>query len=88
MLGIDFTQALQREGRAGSIPQQTRQSVALVRLDVHLGIDGEAAAVFPVRHGLRVVRRQQPAPLDGPQQPSPDGGLTPLIAGASTPLAG
>jgi len=75
MLGIDFTQVLQRKGRTGAVAQQPFQSVALVSLDAHLGIDREAAAVFPRGHHLRIVRRQQAAPLDGPQQPSPYGGL-------------
>ena len=49
MPGVEFKQSLHRKGRAGAIPQPTLQTVALVRLDAHPGIDPEAASVFP--HG-------------------------------------
>ena len=61
MLGVDFTQPFQRKGGPGAgfcSAQQTFQTVALVGLDAHLCIDREAAAVFPLGHHLRVLRRQ------------------------------
>ena len=58
MLGVDFTPAFQRKGRASALSQQPFQTAALVRLDAHLSIDREAAAVFPRGHLLCVVRRR------------------------------
>jgi len=62
MLGVEFTQPFQRKGGPGAIPQQTFQAIAFVGLDAYLCIDREAAAVFPLGHHLRIVRRQQAAP--------------------------
>ena len=52
-----LAQPFQRTGRTGAIPQQPFQTLALVRLDAHVGIDREAAAVLPLGHHLRVVCR-------------------------------
>jgi len=75
MLRVDFTQAFQREDQAGAIPQQTFQTIALARLDAYVCIDREAAAVFPLGHHPRVLRRQRPAPQDRAQQSPAHGGL-------------
>jgi len=71
VLGIDFTQALQRKCRTGAVAQQTLQTLALVGLDAHLGIHREAATVLPLAHHLHIVGRQQDAPLSRAQQSTP-----------------
>ena len=48
VLGIDFTQSLQCEGRSGAVAQQAFQALAVVRFDAHAGIEGEAPTVIPV----------------------------------------
>lgn len=64
MIGVKFAKPLQRKGGPGTVAEQPFQTVALVRLDAHLGIDREAATVFQLGHQLRIVRRKQVAPLD------------------------
>jgi len=75
MPGVDFAQPFQRKGGPGAIPQQTFQTAALVGLDAYLCIDREAAAVLPLGHHLRVLRRQEAAPQGRVQQSSAHGGL-------------
>ena len=45
VFGVDFRPALQREGRASSIPQQPFQARAVGAFDAHAGIDREAVTV-------------------------------------------
>jgi len=54
---------------------KTFQSVALVGLDAHRGIDRETAAVFLGGHGLRVFWRQQATPPDRSEHSPAHGGL-------------
>lgn len=61
VFGVDFRPALQREGRASSIPQQPFQARAVGAFDAHAGIDREAATVRPVRHRLGVFRLKHTA---------------------------
>ena len=39
VFGVDFTQALEREGRASAIPQQTFQTRAVGAFDAHAGVE-------------------------------------------------
>jgi len=76
ILGVDFPQPFQRKGGTGAVAQQTFQAIARVGPDTFQGIDREAAAVLPLGHHPRVLRRQQSAPqgraLQSPE-PSPGG---------------
>lgn len=75
VLGIDFTQSLQRKGRPGAIPQQAFQALPVRRLDAHAGIEREAPAVIPGAHGLRVFPLEQTAPGQRAQKAETDLGL-------------
>lgn len=72
MLGIDFPQAFQHEGRSGAVPQQTSQPLAIVSFDEHAGIEREALTVLPGTHGLRAFALDQSAPGECPQKTHPD----------------
>ncbi len=75
MLGVDLAQTCQREGRPGTLAQQTFQAVAVVGCDAHRGVDREAPTVVPGRHGLRLCWLQQSAPGHHPQQAPAHGSL-------------
>jgi hypothetical protein len=45
VFGVDFTPALQREGRASAIPQQPFQARAVGAFDAHAGVEREAATI-------------------------------------------
>jgi len=55
--GAPGAQPAQGERRPGAIAQQPLAPGAVGSLDAHRAIDGEAAAVFPLRHRLRVIAR-------------------------------
>ncbi len=61
VLGIEFAQPIQSERWPGAVAQQTLAPSAISGLDAHRAIDGETAAVLPLRHRLRVIARQQAA---------------------------
>ena len=68
VFGVDFTQALQREGRTSAIPQQPFQARAVGAFDAHAGVEREAASMLPVRHRLGALQLKhttagQPAQL-------------------------
>jgi hypothetical protein len=51
------------------VAQQALTSGTVGGRDAHRGIDGEAAAVFPLPHRLRVIARQQAMAHEHAQQP-------------------
>ncbi len=61
-LGIEFAPSVQGQRRAGAIAQQPLTSGTVSGRDAHRRIDGEAAAVLPLRHRQCVIGRQQAAP--------------------------
>ena len=69
VLRVKFVQPVQGERWPGAIAQQALTSGTVSGLDAHRGVDREAAAVFPCRHHLRVLCRQQAAPHEPAQQP-------------------
>ena len=75
MVGVDFTQALQREGRASAIPQQPFQARAVGAFDAHAGVEREAATVLPTRHRLGVFRLKHAASGQRAQQAPADLGV-------------
>jgi len=75
VFGVDFTQALQREGRASAIPQQPFQARAVGAFDAHAGVEREAATMRPVRHRLCVLRLEHTASGQRAQQTPADLGL-------------
>jgi len=62
VLGIDGTPSFQREGRPGTVTQQTLQIQAIVCFDAYAGIKREASSVLPGTHGLHVFALEQSAP--------------------------
>jgi hypothetical protein len=72
VFGVDFTPALQREGRASAIPQQTFQTRAVGALDAQAGVEREAATMRPVRHRLGVFRLEHTAADQRAQQTAAD----------------
>ena len=69
VLGIEFAQPIQGERWARAITQQPLAPGAVGGLDAHRGVDGEAAAVLPLPHRLRIIARQQPTAHEHAQQP-------------------
>jgi hypothetical protein len=69
VLGIEFAQPIQSEGRPGAIAQQALTPGTVSGLDAHRAVHGEATAVFPLRHRLRIIARQQPTAHENAQQP-------------------
>ena len=55
VLGIEFAQPIQSERWPGAVAQQTLAPSAISGLDAHRAVHGEAAAVFPLPHRLRVI---------------------------------
>jgi hypothetical protein len=68
VLGIEFVQPVRGEGWPGAIAQQALTSGAVSGRDAYRGVDGEAAAVFPLPHRLGVIVGQQAAPHEAAQQ--------------------
>jgi hypothetical protein len=52
MVGSALAQPAQGERRAGTIAQQPRAPGTVSGRDAHRAVDGEAAAVSPLRHRL------------------------------------
>jgi hypothetical protein len=75
VFGVDFTPALQREGRTSAIPQQPFQARAVGAFDAHAGVEREAATVLPTRHRLGVFRLKHTAAGERAQQTPADLGL-------------
>lgn len=69
VLGIEFAQPDQGERWPGAVAQQPLALGAISGSDAHGSLEGEAAAVVPMRHCLRVVGREQTAAHEQPQQP-------------------
>ena len=67
-LGIQFAQPVQGERRPGAIAQQPLAPGAVSGLDAHRAVHGEATAVFPLPHRLRIIARQQAAAHEDAQQ--------------------
>jgi hypothetical protein len=75
VLGIDFTQPFQCEGRSGTVAEQTPKTQAIVRFYAHAGIKRETPTVIPGAHRLRVFTLEQSSPGSCPQKPDADLGL-------------
>ncbi|EXI65067.1 MAG: hypothetical protein AW08_03520 [Candidatus Accumulibacter adjunctus] len=56
MVGVDFTQTLQREGGASTVAQQPFQALAVGRFDAQPSVERQAVTVIPARHRLGVFR--------------------------------
>jgi hypothetical protein len=63
-------QPLQGEGRAGTITQQPLQPGAVVAVEAHRGMQREAPAVGPARHGARIGLVEQAGAGEPTQHPS------------------
>jgi hypothetical protein len=68
VLGIDFTQPFQREGRPRAAAQQALQPLAVARFDAHAGIKREAPAVIPGAHRRGVFALEHSATGENAQQ--------------------
>ena len=68
VLGIDFTQPFQREGRPGAVAQQALQAQAIVRFDAHAGIERETPTVIPGAHRRGVFAFEHSAAGENAQQ--------------------
>jgi hypothetical protein len=86
VFGVDFTQALQRKGRASAVAQQPFQARAVGAFDAHAGVEREAATMRPVRHRLGVFRIEHTASGQRAQQTAADLGMDfvePLLVGGT-----
>ena len=71
MLAVELAQPVKGERWAGAIPEQPLAPGAVGGLDAHRDVDGEAAAMIPLRHRPRVIARQPgPAHEDAQQAPA------------------
>jgi len=68
VLGIDFTQPFQREGRPRAAAQQALQPLAVARFDAHAGIKLQAPAVIPSAHRRGVFALEYSAAGENAQQ--------------------
>jgi len=68
VLAVALAQPVQGERWAGAVAQQPQAPGAVGGLDAHRGVDGEAAAMLPLPHRLRVIVRQQAAAHEHAQQ--------------------
>ncbi len=75
VFGVDFTPALQCEGRSGAVAQQPFQARAVGPFDAHADVEREAAPVLPTRHRLGILRRKHTAPGQRAQQTAAGLGL-------------
>ncbi len=66
---VDLLEALQREGRAGTVAQQALQPGAIRAGNAHRRIQREAA-MFPAEHVARLRGLEQTAAGEPPQHPS------------------
>jgi len=73
VLGIELAQPVQGERWPRAVTQQPLAPGAVDGRDTHRHIDGEAAAMFPLRHRLRAIARQQTAMHKHAQQPPAHG---------------
>ena len=73
--GVDFTPAIQREGRASAVAQQPFQALAFGPFNAHAGVERKAAPVLPTRHRLGIFRLKHTAPGRRAQQTAADLGL-------------
>lgn len=74
-LGVDLLQPVGGEGRTGAVAQQAFQTLPVVGLDAHAGVEGEPAAVVPRLHLLAIFLIEQPASHERPQDAAADLGL-------------
>ena len=63
-LGIELAQPAQGEGVAGAVAQQTLAPGTVGGRDAHRAVDGEAAAMLPLRHVVHGIARHQAAAHD------------------------
>ena len=66
---VDLLEALQREGRAGTVAQQSLQPGAIRASNAHCRIQREAA-MRPAEHVARLLGLEQAAAGEPPQHPS------------------
>ena len=70
-LRIEFAQPVQGQRWPGAVTQQPLAPSAVLGLDAHRAVDGEATTVGPLRHRARILARQQsPAHKDAQQPPA------------------
>jgi hypothetical protein len=69
-------EALEREGRAGAVAEQALQARAVLGLDAHRAVEGEAPAARPAEHLAPLVLVQPAAPGEPTQDPAADGLLS------------
>ena len=69
VLGINCVQPVEGERWPGAVAQQALTSGTVSGRDAYRGVDGEAAAMLPLPHRLRVIARQQAAAHEHAQHP-------------------